>query len=123
MYVLRKLWTNETMKEEVSDVYQYVVDLRKRLEKTCELAAENLRNAQSKYKSHFNKKSKMRILEAEEKILILLPTEKNKLLMQWKGPFTVKKKIGPTDYRIQIGNKTNIFHINIRDTSKDEKSN
>ncbi|KAI0222643.1 hypothetical protein LSAT2_026109, partial [Lamellibrachia satsuma] len=34
MYVLRKLWTNETMQEEVSNVYQYVVDLRNRLEKT-----------------------------------------------------------------------------------------
>ena len=113
MYVLRKLWTNETMQEEVSNVYQYVVDLRNRLEKTCELAAENLRNAQSKYKSHFDKKSKMRILEAEEKVLILLPTEKNKLLMQWKGPFTVKENIGPTDYRIQMGNKAKIFHINM----------
>ena len=39
------------MKEEVSNVYQYVVDLRNRLEKTCELAAENVRNAQRKYKS------------------------------------------------------------------------
>ena len=46
-------------------------------------------------------------------MLILLPTEKNKLLMQWKGPFTVKEKIGPTDYRIQVGNKTKIFHINM----------
>ena len=51
MYVLRKLWTNESMKEEVSNVYHYVVDLRNRLEKTCELAAENLWNAQSKYRS------------------------------------------------------------------------
>ena len=60
-----------------------------------------------------HKKSKMRILEAEEKVFILLPKEKNKLLMQWKGPFTVKEKIGPTDYRIQIGNKTKIFYINM----------
>ena len=55
----------------------------------------------------------MRILEAVDSILILLPTEKNKLLMQWKGPFTLKEKIVPTDYRIQVGNKTKIFHINM----------
>ena len=47
-------------------------------------------------------------------MLILLPTDLNKLLMQWKGPFEVLERVGATDYKICIREgRTKIFHINM----------
>ncbi len=37
-------------------------------------------------------------LEPGEQVLVLLPTESNKLLDQWQGPYRVVKKIGKVDY-------------------------
>ena len=31
-------------------------------------------------------------------MLVLLPTDHNKLLMQWKGPFEVSSVVGLNDY-------------------------
>ena len=46
-------------------------------------------------------------------MLILLPTDNNKLLMQWKGPIEVPDKIGATDYRGCVGKTSKLFHVNI----------
>ena len=45
--------------------------------------------------------------------MILLPTDSNKLLMQWKGPYTVEIRVGANDYRIKMGSKTKTYHLNI----------
>ena len=44
---------------------------------------------------------------------MLRPTSNNKLLMQWKEPFPVVEKVGPTDYKIQVRKKTKVYHINM----------
>ena len=33
---------------------------------------------------------------------MLLPTDHNKLLMQWKGPFEVSSLVGRNDYRVKV---------------------
>ena len=38
MSILKELWTEEQEAEEVKTTYQYVVDLRNRLEETCQFA-------------------------------------------------------------------------------------
>ena len=114
MSILRELWTNEKPDEEVKTTYQYVNDLRNRIEETCNLAHESLMHAQLRYKSHFDRKAKLRVLKPGDKVLILLPTDLNKLLMQWKGPFEVLERVGATDYKICIREgRTKIFHINM----------
>ena len=42
MAILRELWTDKVEDEEVRSTYDYVINLRKRLEHTCELAMKNL---------------------------------------------------------------------------------
>ena len=44
---------------------------------------------------------------------MLLPTDANKLLMQWKGPFMVDNKIGSNNYSPKVGSKFKTFHINL----------
>ena len=113
MCILREMWSKEGVGEDVSTVYEYVFDLRNRIAETCDLASQNLRSAQGIHKQHFDKKAKMRKLVAGDQILILLPTNHNKLIMKWKGPFEVLQKIGETDYKLQIGNVQKVFHINM----------
>lgn len=48
-----------------------------------------------------------------EKVLILLPTDNNKLLMQWKGPYTIHKKLNKVDYQIDVNGKLKTFHANL----------
>ena len=42
-----------------------------------------------------------------------VPTDKNKLLLQWKGPFLVETVVGQDDYGIKIGDKVKTFHANM----------
>ena len=79
--ILKELWTKEQEAEEVKTTYQYVVDLRNRLEETCQFARESLQRARQIQKRQFDKKTKERKLEAGDKVLLLLPTDHNKILM------------------------------------------
>jgi len=64
-------------------------------------------------KVHFNKKARIRQLKAGDQVLILLPTDNQKLLLQWKGPFPVLERVGPTDYRMQLPAGVEVFQINM----------
>ena len=123
MEILREMLSGDEPSEETRAAYEYVIDLRNRIDATCRLASENLENASKVYKRHFDKKAKMRYLEVGNKVLILLPTDHNKLIMKWKGPFEVIEKVGSTDYRVQIGNNVKLFHINMLKLYVDRNEN
>ena len=46
MSVLRDIWADEDINEQTKTTYQYVLELRERLESTCKLAHDELRKAQ-----------------------------------------------------------------------------
>jgi len=66
-----------------------------------------------KAKAHFDRKARSRELKAGDKVLILLPTDSHKLLMQWKGPFVILDKVGIADYKVQLESGSKVFHINM----------
>jgi len=113
MMILKELWTKDFDDQETKNTYQYVVDLRQRLEETCELARQQLQKAKIKQRNQYNRKARDRKMEVGEKVLVLLPTKSNKLLMQWKGPYTIVQCIGSVDYRIDIGGKIKTYHANL----------
>lgn len=78
-----------------------------------DLAKENLQKSSQRYKKYYDRKTKRRSFNLLDKVLILLPTDNNKLLMQWKGPFTVVGKVGISDYRVDVQGKTKTFHANL----------
>ena len=47
------------------------------------------------------------------KVLVLLPTDRNILLMQWKGPHKVGAVVGINDYKVKIKDKLKVFHANL----------
>jgi hypothetical protein len=113
MSILKELWTQEKAEPDVKLTYEYVLDLQNRLQETCELAKQELTKAQGRQKRYFDTKSKSRAFCPGQKVLLLLPTENNKLLMQWKGPFQVLERKYGHNYRIQLPGKTRLFHANM----------
>ena len=111
--ILKELWTKEVNIPEVKSSYEYVTELRERLEDSLKLAQEELEKSQKRYKRHYDRKAKPRRLEVGDRVLILLPTDSNKLLMQWRGPYTVQSRVGAYDYRVKMGSKTKTYHVNM----------
>lgn len=81
MTIHKELWTHEVPDPEVKTTYQYIFDLKERLERTCELARENLAKSSARYKVAYNKKARDRQLKSGDKVLILLPLSTSRMLM------------------------------------------
>ena len=110
--ILKELWTGEAEGREEDSTYQYVLDLRNHLEDTCKLSRESLSQTQEVYKHHFDKKACPRKFVTGQQVLVLRPTDTNKLLLRWKGPYLVSRVVSDNDYQIQMGQKEKIFHAN-----------
>lgn len=113
MDILKAYWTKTIDESDVKSVYKYVIDLKTRLGETCRLAQDELKKSQEAQKVYYDKKSKPKKLKVGDEVLLLLPTKNNKLLLQWKGPFTVVKKVNAVDYIISVRGKEKMFHCNM----------
>ena len=113
MAILKELWTGESESTEVKTSYQYVLELKERLEETMKLAQEELTKNQIRYKKHYDKKTKDRLFNEGDKVLVMLPTNNNKLLMQWKRPYEIIQKMGENGYKILVGTKEKNYHANM----------
>ena len=113
MFILKELWTKELEQPKVKNSYQYVFELREKLEDTLKLAHSELQKAQNKEKHHYDRKTKVWKFVPGDKVLVLLPTDHNKLLMQWKGPFEVSAVVGLNDYKVKVKGKERVYHANL----------
>ena len=77
------------------------------------LAQEEIQKSPKCHKKYYDKKAKPRFLEVGGLELILLLADSNKLLMQWRGPYTVESCVGANDYRIRMGSKSKTYHVNM----------
>ncbi len=113
MTILRELWTGEVETTETKSTYQYVIDLKDRLEETCKVAKAELSKSKTRYKKNYDRHARVRKFSVGDEVLLLLPTDNNKLLMHWKGPFPVVQKVGLMDYKIDLGHCQKTFHANL----------
>nr|XP_034310974.1 uncharacterized protein LOC117684146 [Crassostrea gigas] len=74
---------------------------------------ENLERSSQRYRTYYNKRARQRDMKEGEKVLVLLPTASNKLLMQWRGPYIIVQKVGSVDYKIDVDGKLKTFHANM----------
>ena len=112
MQILKELWTGDG-EDEIRNTYQYVLELRNRLEETCQLARESLYEAQGRQNHHYDKKARNRQFRAGQKVLVLLPADSNKLVLQWKRPYEIKEVVNRMDYKVDIEGNLKILHANI----------
>ena len=110
MAILRELWSGEAPDEQVLSTYQYVIELRDRLEQTCKLAHKYLKKVQIKQKAYYDRRARLRKFDVGDKVLLLLPTDSNKLLLQWKGPYEVVEVVNRMDYKIDVNGVVSTYH-------------
>ncbi|KAM7297992.1 uncharacterized protein ISCGN_023143 [Ixodes scapularis] len=111
--ILKEVWTRDELGTSLKTTYGFVLDLRSRLEKTMELAHKSLASAKRYQKKMYDKKSGKRDLKVGDRALLLIPSKKNKLQLQWKGPYRVVRKRNEADYEVDLGHATKLFHINM----------
>ncbi|KAJ8044409.1 hypothetical protein HOLleu_07148 [Holothuria leucospilota] len=113
MSILKELWSGEVKDQDVATSYEYVINLRNRLEQTCKLASESLSKSAQRYKRNYDRKSMKRMFKVDDLVLVLLPTDNNKLMTQWRGPYKVVQKLSPLDYRIDVDGSIKTYHANL----------
>ena len=90
------------------NVVSHFLLIRNRLERMAEVVQQNMRRAQARQKCWYNRTARERTLQAEEKVLVLLPTSTSKL--------HVVKRVGKVTYQLPGGynkKRRHIFHINL----------
>ena len=111
--VLKQLWTDGEMDTDGREECDHVIHLRNTIADVCELAHENLAQAAAKYKKVYDKKTRDRQFQEGDEVLLLLPLKKNKMQVEWQGPFKVIQRVGECDYRIKIRGRTRLYHANL----------
>ena len=81
MFILKEFWTKELEEPEVKNSYQYVFALREKLDDTLKPAHTELQKAQNKGKHYYDRKTKVMKFVPRDTVLVLLPTDHNKLLI------------------------------------------
>ena len=113
MQILRELWSVEETDEQARLTYQYVIDLRERLEKTSKLAQDNVRKLDIKQNAFYDKRARSRKFDVGDKVLLLLPSESNKVLLQWNGPYEVLEVVNAMNYKINVKGVVNTYPANM----------
>lgn len=113
--LLRELWEGdrEAIEDDTRTTYEYVINLRERLQETCKLAQEELQKAGDSYQYYYDNRAREREVNVGDKVLLLLPTSRNKLLLQWQGPFEVVKKANRYNYVLDVNGTECKYHINM----------
>ena len=104
MQIRRELWSVEETDEHARLTYQYVTDLRERLEKTCKLAQDNVRKLDIKQNAFYDKRARSRKFDVGDKVVLLLPSESNKVLLHWNGPYEVLEVVNVMNYKTNVVN-------------------
>ena len=59
-------------------------------------------------------RARERRLNIGDSVLLLLPTENNKLTLAWRGPYEVVERAGEVDYGIRVTpDKIKTYHVNM----------
>lgn len=76
------LMTNDKIERDVKSTYQYVLNLKNRLEGTAKLAASHTEISMRNYKTYYERSANTRKLNVHDEVLVLLPTSHNILIME-----------------------------------------
>ena len=113
MQILRELWCVEETDEHERLTYQYLFDLRERIEKKCKLAQDNVRKLDIKQNAFYDKRARSRKFDVGDKVLLLLPSDSNKVLLQWNGLFEALEVINMMNYKINVKGVVNTYLANM----------
>ena len=71
----------------------------------------SIAKVQKRNQMYYNSRAREIRLNIGDRILLLLPTENDKLTLAWRGPYEIKEKV---DYKISVTpDKIKTYHINM----------
>lgn len=76
-----------------------------REDQTCKLAREHLEKVQKKQNVYFDKRARPPKFDVWDKVVLQLPTERNKLLRQWKVPYAKVEVAYSMGYKVNVSGK------------------
>lgn len=80
------------------------------------LAKENLKAAQGKMKTWYDRKAKHCVFCSGDQVLVLLPIPGSALQAQYSGPYTIDRQVGECNYLVKTPDrkrKTRMCHVNL----------
>lgn len=91
-------------------------NFRFRLSRACELAKENLKEAQGKMKKWYDRKARHHVFSSGDQVLVLLPVPGSVLQAQYSGPYIIEWKVGECNYLVKTPDhkrKTRMCHVTL----------
>lgn len=113
---LKLLKENWLAEETPVNLLDQVSNLCSRLTRASELAQRNLKAAQTKMKTWYDKRARKRSFKVGEKVLTLLPVLKNPLQARFSGPYLITKKINEVNYIVHTPDRCKsqrLCHVNM----------
>ena len=98
LHVLKETWDSSTKSDK--SILSHVMLMRERMGKMTELVQMNLDKAQHRQKQWYDRCARQRRLQADDQVLVLLPSTTSKLTAKCQGPYRVVKPVGKVNYLI-----------------------
>ncbi|XP_077559123.1 uncharacterized protein LOC144174347 [Haemaphysalis longicornis] len=111
--ILRESWEG---RGEDPMVVEYVLSLMDRLHRAQQLAGTAMSTAQKKSKPYYDKGARARQFEVGDQVMILRPSQRHKLEVQWEGPAKILQKLSETNYVVSVPGKRKlqqVYHSNL----------
>ena len=111
----RQSWEQGSFAErelKTTSAAKYMQELIRKLQVINAAARENDRIAKHRMKQNYDRKSSNRTLHENDEVLLLLPSSNKKMEWKWQGPYKVKQVLQNNNYRINLGHRDGIYHIN-----------
>ena len=112
LFLMKERILSNVTEEEVP-VTSYVLEMRERIREYLKVANESENRAKQKEKIYYDRTCRKRNFKLGDKVLLLLPTSAIKLVAEWKGPFTVVRKLNKVDYVVRIDDRERTYHVNM----------
>ena len=109
---LAECWDSPIIEDDDRDVHEYILKFSSHLKKAWKAAHTAIKGQQQTAKLLFDKRARRRALTPGDQALLLLPTDTRKLMLRWKGPYTVVHRVTPDHYVLNVDGCNRQYHIN-----------
>ena len=111
--VMKERW--EEKEGEPQSVLTYMVAVQNRLKVVWERAKEREKKEKEKkekdkMKMYYDRGARERTYEVGDMVLAMLPGGRNKMSMEWRGPYPVVRKLSGTTYEVRKERGTCVLH-------------
>ena len=106
--VMKERW--EEKEGEPQSVLTYTVAVQNRLKVVWERAKERKKKEKDKMKMYYDRGARERTYEVGDMVLAMLPGGRNKMSLEWRGPYPVVRKLSGTTYEVRKERGTCVLH-------------